>query len=507
MNFFGLLFAGLPDIVQPSSLLAGVAGTVIGIIFGTIPGLTATMGLAIFLPLTFDMSPSIGMTFLVGIYAGAVYGGSVSAILMNIPGTVNAVVTGLDGYPMARRGHGGRAIGIATLASGIGGLFGTVMLIVVAPALALVALSFSAQEYVGLALLGLAIVSYISSESMLRGVVGCTIGLLLATVGQDLVTAYPRFTFGFNELLGGLEMIPVLVGFFGVTEILVQIEAGTEKAAIGRVGGVLTALSDIRQAWTTLLRSSAIGTFVGAIPAAGGAIASMAAYGIEKRFAGNPDRYGKGEPRGIIAAESANNAAVGGAFIPTLSLGIPGDPQTAVLLGALIIHGLTPGPSLFTLHPQVVSTVYLANVLASILLVVIGLAGARSMSRIITVPTHVLLPALLMLCVVGAFAMRNSTFDIGVMMLCGVSGLFLQKVGIETPPIVLGFVLGPILEENVRRALILSEGGLMTFFTRPISLVLLLANVFIAVSPMILSRIRRRRSLLAQPETSEPGVR
>lgn len=494
MGTFDLLTAGLPTFGSFYSIFLVIAGSVLGIIFGAIPGLTATMGMAIFLPMTFAMSDINGILFLIGIYVGACYSGSLSSILVNIPGTPSAIATGFDGYKMAQKGQAGRAIGYATLSSALGGLFGVFVLVFAAPVLANLALEFGAQEYTGVALLGISIVSYISFGSTMKGLIGGIVGLLLAAVGQDVITAYPRFVYGSKDLQAGLEMIPVMVGFFGVTEVLTKLEQKTEiKVVIAKIRNVLPSFSKLLRMSPMMAVSSLIGTFVGAVPAAGGAIASMAAYGIQKRFSKNSHEYGTGTPEGVVAAEAANNAAVGGAFVPMLSLGIPGDPQTAILIGALMINGLAPGPMLFATRPDLISTIYLGNVLSVIVFAIVGLVGARFFAHLIRVPRHYLLPAIMIFCIIGSFAIRNTVFDIWVLLACGLMGYLLQKIGIMPAPIILGFVLGPILEDNFRRALIMSAGDWTTFFTRPISLALILINFLILFGPYIIGWIKRIR--------------
>jgi putative tricarboxylic transport membrane protein len=494
MGSFDLIFAGLPVLASAQSLSLILAGNLIGIVFGMIPGLTATMGMAIFLPMTFAMSDINGILFLIGIYVGACYAGSIPAILVNIPGTPSAIATGFDGYRMAQKGEAGRAIGYATLASALGGLFGVGVLVFAAPVLAGFALRFGAQEYTGIALLGISIVSYISFGSTLKGLLGGLIGLLLASIGQDVITGYPRFAFGSKNLEAGLEMISVMVGFFGVTEVLVKIEETVViKTAFAQIRKILPSFSSLARMSPMMAVSSVIGTFIGAVPAAGGAIASMAAYGIQKRFSKRSREYGTGIAEGVVAAEAANNAAVGGAFVPMLSLGIPGDPQTAILIGALMINGLAPGPMLFMSRPDLISVIYLGNILSIAVFTIVGLTGARYFAHLIRLPRSYLLPAIMIFCIIGSFAIRNTLFDIWVLLACGAAGYLLQKIGILPAPIILGFVLGPILEDNFRRSLIVSNGDWTTFLTRPISLVLLLINLVILVGPWLLSAMSRKK--------------
>ena len=496
MNTFDLIVAGIPNFMNAYPMFLLIAGNLLGIFFGAIPGLTATMGLAVFLPMTFGMSDLNGMIFLIGIYVGACYGGTIPAILVNIPGTPSAVATVFDGYPMAKKGEAGQAIGYATLASGLGGLFGVGVLIFAAPVLADFALTLSSQEYTGIALLGISIVSYISFGSTIKGLAGGIIGLLLATIGMDVISGYPRFTFGSVDMQGGLDMIPVMVGFFGLTEVLMKLEQTKEiKLIIAKVGKVLPSLSKLARMSPMIMVSSSIGTFIGAVPAAGGAIAALASYGIQKRFSKKSKEYGTGIAEGIVAAESANNAALGGAFVPMLALGIPGDPQTAILIGALMINGLAPGPMLFTTRPDLISTIYIGNVLSVVVFMIVGLAGARYFSHLIKVPRHYLLPAIMMFCIIGCFAVRSNVFDIWILLVCGLAGYLLQKIGIQPAPVILGFVLGPILEDNFRRSLIVSNGDWTTFITRPISLALLLINIFILIAPSLIEMIQKKREV------------
>ncbi len=507
MGAFDLITSGAAAFTDPFTLFLVVAGSVLGIIFGAIPGLTATMGMAIFLPMTFSMTDVQGIVFLIGIYVGACYSGSIPSILVNIPGTPSSIATGFDGYPMTQKGEAGRAIGYSTISSALGGLFGVVILAFAAPVLAGLALEFGAQEYTGVALLGISIVSYISFGSTIKGLIGAIIGLLLATVGQDVITGFPRFVFGSENLQAGLEMIPVMVGFFGVTEVLTKLESIRETSVeVAKISHILPGFKRLFSMLPKICLSSSIGTFVGAVPAAGGAIAAMGAYGIQKRFSKRSDEYGTGIAEGLVAAEAANNAAVGGALVPMLSLGIPGDPQTAILIGALMINGLVPGPMLFLTRPDLISTIYIGNVFAIGVFTLIGLACARYFALLIRVPQRYLLPGIMILCVVGAFAIRNSLFDVWVLLGCGFLGYLLQKIQITAAPIILGFVLGPILEDNFRRSLIMSNGDWTTFFSRPLSLCLIGINLFILIGPFVFRFIKtdyKRMTIMKNKKNKE----
>ena len=488
-----LYFTSLPMFFNPMTIGLLLLGTVIGITFGALPGLTSTMSLALFTPLTFGLESSQAMVFLIAIYSCAVYGGSLSAILINIPGTPSAIMTGLDGYPMSQRGEAGRAIGLATIASALGGLGGMLVLILAAPAVAQLALRLGSSEYALLASLGLALIAYISGKSIVKGVIAGFIGLLIATIGMDPIGAYPRFTFGLVDLIGGVELIPVLIGLFGIAEVLKQVDKGLLKeVGFQKISGILSCFSEVKKLWGVLIRSVAIGTFIGAVPGTGGSIAAMTSYAIQKRVSKKSKEFGTGLPEGICAPESANNASVGGALIPMLTLGIPGDPMTAVLIGALLFHGLVPGPLLFEAHPDFISAIFLTLTLSCFLILLVGLAGSKLMARVLTIPQYILMPTILVLCMVGSYTIRQSLFDIGVATVCGILGYLLQKVEIPVAPIVLGLILGPMLEDNFRRSLILSGGSLMPFFTRPGCLILILLIILVLFGPSIQSRLRRK---------------
>jgi len=451
------------------------------------------MAVSIFLPVTFHIPDTYAMLFLIAICVGSCYAGSITAIAVNIPGTASAIATTLDGYKMAQQGRAGEAIGYATLSSAIGGVLGVVILMFAAPPLASAALEFSAPEYTGIALMGVTIIGYISFGSTVKGLIGGTIGFLLATIGQDVISAYPRFSFGSRSLEGGLDMIAVLIGLFGLTEILSNLEGQEEiKLAAKKIGRIIPRFSRFIKMSPMVGLSSALGVFIGAIPAAGGAIASLSAYGVQKRISKRSSEFGTGIPEGVVAAESANNAAIGGSLVPTLTLGIPGDPQTAVLIGALMIHGLTPGPQLFVQRPDLISAIYLSNVLAIIVFVGFGLLAAGFCARLAQTPKHYLMPAILIFSIIGTFAVRNSIFDVWTFFATGVMGYLLKKVGVMPAPIVLGFILGPIFEENLRRSLLMSSGDWTTFLTRPLSLTFLIINVIILIGPAIMRRGKKQ---------------
>jgi len=466
---------GFFHLIKPPVFLAVFMGSVWGLVFGALPGLTTTMAIALMIPLTFGADPLVSIAFLIGAYFAGIYGGSISAILISIPGTPAAMATVFDGYKMGQKGEAGRAIGLATAASCIGGLLGLFTLAILSPLIARFALEFSAHETVGLALWGLSVVAYIAPGSTLKGLVGATLGLLVGTVGFDSISAWPRFSFNFPELLDGMGLVPVSIGLFGLAEILLQAEEGLKQARVTqRIRNVFPDFREVFRHWRTVLRSGLIGITVGVIPAASPSMAAMVSYGQEKRFSKHGDEMGTGSPVGIIAPETANNACMGGDLVPLLSLGIPGDPISAVLGGAFIIHGLRPGPWLFRDSPDFISTLFWAFLAGIVITFFLGVGGAQIWARVLNTPRYILLPIILVLCVTGSYAISNSLFDVGVLLAFGVLGYLLKKVGIGPAAVVLGMILGPMLEENLRRALVLGNGSLLPFVTRPISLTLLL---------------------------------
>jgi len=467
-------------------------GVVSGVLIGAMPGLSATMGVAVMTPLTYKMGMGPSFALLLGVYCGGVYGGSITAVVANIPGTPSAMMTTIDGYPLGQQGKAGLAIGTAAIASVIGGLFSVVILSFSAFALANVALAFSAQEYFAVALIGLAIISVISETSIVRGLISGVIGLLLATMGSDPLLGTPRFTFDNYYLLDGMQTISVLVGFFGLVSCFQMIEKKLgEFTVVREIGRVLPTWKEFKRILPTIIRGSIIGTFIGAVPAAGGSVASIVAYGTEKRMSKQPEKFGKGELKGIAAPESANNATTGGAMIPMLALGVPGDACTAILLGALTIKGLTAGPSLFSENMNVVSCIFILIALANILFFFVGMFGAKYISRIITVPRHYLVPIILVFCMLGAFACRSAVFDIWTLLFIGLIGYIFAKVGLTAAPAVLGYILGNLFEQGFRRGMMLAHGNFLSFLTRPISATCIALAVVIVFSPQLTALFKK----------------
>lgn len=476
----------LSVLLDPYNIFLVLLGVFIGIVVGALPGLTVAMGLAVLLPFTFGMSPEKALILLMGVYAGGMYGGSISAVLVNIPGTAGAIATNLDGYPMAKKGLAGQAIGFTTVGSFIGGTLGVIALIMLAPPIAKFALSFGAPEYFALAFFGLAIIASVTGKSLAKGLIGGMFGLLIGCIGWDPITNVPRFTFGNPNLMGGVEFVPVMIGIFGLAEALNQLSLVKSQGVIQQnLGRVVPKLKQIIKYTKTALRSSAIGVFIGALPVAGGSIAALVSYNEAKRASKEPETFGKGNPEGVFASETANNAAVGGALVPCMTFGIPGDAITAVLLGAFMIHSLQPGPMLFKEHGDIVIAMFAALAVANFGLLFMGLSLAKFFAKLITTPLNILLPIVTILCVVGSYALRNNMWDVTVLLVFGLIGLFMKKVGIPPATVILGLVLGPMAESNLRRALITSDGSWMIFLNRPIAAVILLFAILSAVIPII----------------------
>ncbi len=489
------LIQALQMLFDPSSFLLLAGGVALGIIFGAIPGLTATMAVALLIPMTYYLSPATGLVMLCGVYVGGIYGGSISACLVNIPGTPSSMVTTLDGYPMGQRGEAGKAIGYATVASFIGGILSSLILIFFAPVLAKVAFKFGPAEYFAVAVFGLSIISSVSGDSFIKGCISGIMGMMLTVVGMDYITSTPRFTFGTTQLLAGLTFIPVMIGLFGMREFLQQIGSGTYKFQVEQnVGRILPKLSEIKKQLVISLRGGLIGTFVGILPGAGGPIASFLSYDTTRRSSKHPEKFGTGIPEGLSASESANNGVTGGALIPMLTLGIPGDGVTAIMLGAFMVHNINPGPMLFANNQSLVFSIYGGFVIANILMLIFGLAGAKLFAKVLDIPMTILLPFISILTIVGSFSIRNTTTDVVIMLALGVLGYVMSVIKLPVMPMVLGVVLGPIAEANLRGALLIAKGSWLIFLQKPISLSLLIISVILAAWPLISKNLLRKNN-------------
>ena len=463
---FVLLFQGFVALFSsPLNLLVIVIGVGAGVIIGAMPGLTATMGIAIALPLTFGMPPEVGLTLLCSIFVGGIHGGGIPAILIKTPGTPASSATILDGFALAERGEASLALGIHVFSSATGSFLATILLIFGSTVLAKFALQFGPAEYFLLALFGLSVVSAVTGQSVVKGLLTAALGLLLSTVGMDPIVAFSRFSFGVWELMDGFNLVPALIGLFAIAQVFTEldhIDVAIVKAA--RIKLKLPNLAQVKQCSLTIIKSSVLGTLIGAIPGPGAVLGSFIPYAEAKRSSKHPEEFGKGAIEGIAAAEAGNNSAAIGAIIPTLTLGIPGEAATAVLLGGLMILGLRPGPMLFKENALMVYTLFAAILLSAIVLFGIGLFLAQHMGKLIIIPKKILLPIILLLCVIGSFAIRKSIFDIGVALGFGVLGYLLSRFHYPVVPVLLGLILGPIAESNFRRALMISRGNPMIFF-------------------------------------------
>lgn len=493
-----ILQGALANLFTWEVLLAITAGVVGGIIIGALPGLSGTMGIALLVPVTFGMDPVAGISMLVAIYASATYGGSISAILINTPGTPAAAATALDGYQLTLQGKGAKALAVSAIASTSGGLVSAFALLLIAPPLAQVSLAFSASEYFLIAIFGLLIIGSLSAGSLLKGFAAGAIGLLVATVGIDILTGYPRFTFETTALQSGIALVPALIGLFSLSQVLILAEGGAARAAPSRssvAGRAMPTFSELRRLGTTLFRSSGIGVFVGLLPGAGGDIGSWIGYNEAKRFSRGKDReeFGKGSLKGVAGAETANSGVTGGSLVPMLTLGIPGSSATAVIFGGLLIHGLQPGGELFTEQGDITYAIIFGFLLANILMGAFALAGARYFVLATRVPVRVLVPVIVALCVVGTYAVNNSIADVWVMLVFGVIGYLLRKVGMPPAPIVLGLILGGIAEKGLRQSVVMAQGDTLSYyFSRPLTIVLMVLIVLSLSAPLLARWMRRR---------------
>lgn len=492
------ILPALQIVCTPHGLAVIFLGALFGILCGAMPGLSSIMAMTILMPFTFSLDGLYGILMLLGVFCGSVYGGSITAILINTPGTANSAATCLDGYPMAQKGQPDRAISISTSASCFGGLFGSFCLLFTAPLLASVSIKFGVTEYFALGIFGLSIVTGVSSKSVIKGVLGAILGLLLGTVGIDTLSATFRYTFDITYLVAGVAFVPLLIGLYALAQCFTTSEGDLDEMTRGRnvkLKQILPSRHDIKRCTPVVLGCSVLGTIIGAIPGTGGDIASWVGYNEAKRWVKkNEVPFGEGTPEGIAAPESANNAIVGGALIPLLTLGIPGDAGTALLLGALMLQGITPGPLLFTNQGEKVYTIIVGLFMANIAFAILGFCGIRIFAKIGNLPQKWLTPLIFTFCTVGTFALNNNFGDVIFMLIAGILGYFLLKLDFSMPPIILGLLLGETVESNLRRAMTLSGGDLGYFLTRPIAMVLLVISAISLFYPIIVPAISRHNA-------------
>jgi putative tricarboxylic transport membrane protein len=501
MDAIGHLVDGFAVALTIENLLWVFVGVFIGTLVGVLPGLGTPATIAILLPITINLNPATGLITMAGIYYGSKYGGSTTSILLNVPGESSSVVTAIDGYQMAKQGRAGPALGMAAIASFVAGTFGVVGLTLLAPPIARWALRFGPPEYFALMFLGLASVVFLAGTSMLKGLVSAILGLVLATVGADIISGRDRFIFGQFYLLDGIEFIALSIGIFALGEVFVNIEkpvGATLFKVPGRLRDLLPSRQDLRESRFAIAQGSVLGFFIGTLPGAGATIASFMSYIVAKRFSSRPERFGHGAIEGVAAPEAANNSETGGAMIPLLTLGIPGSGSTAVMLGILILYGLQPGPLLFTESPEVVWPVIASMYIGNVALLILNLPLVPMWASILRLPYYVIYPSILLISVVGVYSIHGSMFDVWMLLLFGALGYAMRKLDIPAAPLVLAFVLGPMAERALRQSLVMSQNSLDIFLTRPLSLILMIGAIVLLLMPVVGKARQFRQQVLEE---------
>jgi putative tricarboxylic transport membrane protein len=502
MDFVNNITLAFQITLEPVNLLLCFIGCLVGTFVGVLPGLGPAASISLLLPLTFKLPPESAIIMLGGLYYGTMYGGSTTSILINVPGEAASVVTCLDGYQMALKGRAGPALGIAAFGSFIAGTFGTIMIMVMAPPLAVIALKFGPPEFVGLVFLGLTMVTYLSSGSMAKALMMAVVGLLLSYIGVDIVTGRERFTLGIATIAGGFDIVPIVMGLFGISEVLLNLERSETVREVlqTKLHNLLPTKQDWKDSSAPIARGSIFGFLLGLIPGGGGLIASFISYAMEKKIAKHPEAFGKGDIRGVAGPEAANNAGAQGAFVPMLTMGIPCNVVLAILMGALMVHGVTPGPRLLIDHPRifwgVVGSMYVGNVM----LLVLNLPLIGMWVRLLKVPYSILFPFIFLFCLIGAYTVGSNIYDVYIMILFGILGYVMKKYDYEPAPLVLAFILGPMFENAFRQSLIISGGNPSIFLTRPIAATFLLISFVLLVSPLALRILGKQRPGLVVKE-------
>lgn len=476
MDIFANVSLGLATALAPENLLYCFLGVFLGTLVGVLPGIGSLATISMLFPLTFYLEPTSALIMLAGIWYGGSYGGSIASILLNLPGSTSSAVTCLDGYPMSRQGRGGVALMMTTVASFIGGTLGIVALMIFGPAIASVALKFGPWEYFALMVLGLIAASTISSGSATKGLAMVVVGIMVGTVGLDIYSGVPRFTFGHLALNDGVTIVSLAMGIFGISEIIANIgskQVGIIDKKSASFRAMIPTKADWQASWAPIFRGTGIGAFVGVLPGVGSSIASFMSYAVEKRVAKDPSRFGHGAIEGIASPEASNNAADQTAFVPTLALGIPGSATMALMIGALMVHGIAPGPTFISSHPDVFWGLVMSFWIGNVLLLILNIPMIGIWVRLLTVPTHLLYPAVMMFVAIGAYSVNGNAFDVWLVLIFGAVGYLLRVLNLPAAPLLLGFVLGPMMEEHFRRAMLVSRGDLLSFFERPISGVVL----------------------------------
>ncbi|OUN00890.1 MAG: transporter [Paenibacillaceae bacterium ZCTH02-B3] len=497
MDSFVQLLQGFATAGTWENLLYCTIGVTIGMLVGVLPGLGPTTVTALLLPLTFGLDPIPAIIMLAGIYYGSMYGGTITTVLINTPGEAASVITALDGYPMAKQGRAGTALGVAAIGSFVGGTLSVVGLAFVAPPLARLALEFGPAEFFALIVLGLSLIVGLMGKSLIRGLIAALFGFILSLIGQDPITGSLRWTFGQPHLMGGLDFVTIAIGMFGLSEILIAFEQKTEAGAkiAAKIKGLLPRREEWRPTIMSILRGTGIGFLIGLIPGSNTVIPNILSYTVEKRLAKDPPRFGKGAIEGVAGPETANNAYCGSALIPLFTLGIPSSPTIAILFGAFIMHGLTPGPTLMQTDADLVWAIIASMFIGNLILLIMNLPLAGMWARIALIPPRYLYPVVLIICIIGAYTVSNSLWDVGVMLVFGIIGYLFRKLDIPLAPVVLTFILGNLMETSMMQALIGFQGNFLGFFQRPISGTLLAVSILI-IALSVYSNIRNRRNLL-----------
>ena len=477
---FELILSGYAAVfADPMSIGMVFLGVMVGIIFGALPGLTVVAGLSMFLPVTYVMASNVGLSMLTAIYIGGTSGGLISAILLNIPGTPASIATTFEGAPMAKNGLAGKALGLGVFASLVGTLIGVAVMTLLSPTLALLTLKFGPWEYFTVTFFALTLISALTGKSIVKGLLSALFGMMFATIGLSPIDSARRYTFGSLQLTSGFHLLVVLVGLYAISEVLSAASSKRPpvKVLSYKMKGLGFSAKDLKGNWINLIRSSLVGLGIGILPGIGGSTSNIIAYSVSKNASKHPEKYGTGIPDGIIASESSNNASIGGAMIPLLTLGIPGDGATAILLGGFMLHGMVPGPLLFQQNGDLIYNIFGSMLLATVFVAILMWAGMRMFVKILKVPTHILVPLIVVLCSIGAYALGNRVFDMWGLLLFGVIGLLMSRFKIPVPPFILGFILEGALETNLRRGLEYSNGNFWEVFTRPISSMFLILTV------------------------------
>ena len=480
--------------VDPINLAILFGSVILGIIFGAMPGLTSTLGVALLTTMTYGMDTATAMLCLLAIYVGGTYGGSYASILINIPGTAASAATALDGYPLACKGEGGKAIGLTTTSSAIGTIISMLFLVSISPMISFFALQFTSFEFFLLAFFGILISGTLTSPDLvIKGWISGFLGLFLACVGRDLLQFYPRFTFGIPELDSGVEVVPVLIGAFGIPQIIQVLKDRFQIGETQKFQRILPEFGTIVKNIPKIIRSALIGVGIGSVPGIGEDIAAWVSYGAAKNASKHPERFGTGEYTAVLSTEVANNACVGGAMIPLLNLGIPGSPPAAMLLGALMLHGVTPGPMITFEHPNFIIEVAAILLLASLTMWVVGMLLAKQVVKVLRIPTPIFMPIIGVLCIIGSYALGMNIYNLYLMLPVGIISYFLIEMGYPIAPLVIGVILGPMADENLRRALMVSQGSFLPVFTRPVALILFLIIVWTVLSQFKLFKEYKNR--------------